>query len=198
MPTVSSLDDAASALERDNIAYLPLKAFCPKLAELFGLRPLLGLRSPVNSLARELNPANAPAQMQGVFHPNYLPLHADTALLLGQPRAAIFKGGGGEAQRNPDKPCHVIRVENGSFSELEWPALTEGEGYPWRNEPLDVSRLAALWTGECEEAVPVKAVIGTAAMALLTLGKAANKNEAEAMALELWAKRAKVAERPRL
>ena len=92
LPIASSLDEAASALDRDNIAYLPLEAFCPKLAELFTLRPLLGLRTPVNSLARELNPGHAPAQMQGVFHPNYLPLHAETAALLGQSRGCDFQG----------------------------------------------------------------------------------------------------------
>jgi len=189
LPLVSSFEEAAEALARVHFAYLPLEAFCPELVDLFELRPLLGLRTPVNSLARELNPANAPAQMQGVFHPNYLPLHAQTALLLGQPRAVIFKGGGGEAQRNPDKPCRTLVVEEGRQRELEWPALTEGESYPWRNEPLDVSRLAALWTGERDDAAPIKAVIGTAAMALLMLGRVQDRNEAEAMAAKLWAKR---------
>lgn len=191
LPTVSSLDEAATILERDSIAYLPLEAFCPKLAELFALRPLLGLRSPVNSLARELNPANAPAQMQGVFHPNYLPLHAETAMLLGQPRATIFKGGGGEAQRNPDKLCRAVVVDSSDQFELEWPALQEGDGYPWRDEPLDVSRLAALWTGEWDAAAPVDAVIGTAAMALHALGRTSSPDEADAMAAELWTKRAR-------
>jgi anthranilate phosphoribosyltransferase len=189
LPIVAGIDQAARALDRENFAYLPLEAFCPKLDELFELRPLLGLRTPVNSLARELNPGNAPVQMQGVFHPTYLPLHRETALLLGQPKAMIFKGGGGEAQRNPDKPCRAIMIENDAFAELEWPALGDGESYPWRNEPLDVGRLAALWTGEREDGAPVQAVIGTAAMALLMLGRAQDRTDAEAMAAELWAKR---------
>ena len=187
LATVSSFDEARGALDRDNIAYLPLEAFCPKLDELFGLRPTLGLRTPVNSLARELNPAGAPAQMQGVFHPNYLPLHAETALLLDQPRAAIFKGGGGEAQCNPDKPCRTVVIENGEQNELEWPALLEGESYPWRNEPLDVATLAALWTGDREEQAPISAVIATAAIALRLLGRASSRDGALAAARDLWA-----------
>lgn len=189
LPVIDDLGKADEALERHNIAYAPLEAFCPKLAELFTLRPLLGLRTPVNSLARELNPAKAPAQMQGVFHPTYLPLHAETTLLLDQPRAAIFKGGGGEAQRNPDKPCRTVLIENGRQRELEWPVLLEGESYPWRNEPLDVMRLAQLWSSERDETEPVKAATGTAAMALLMLGRASSQDEAEAMAKELWAER---------
>ncbi len=74
---------------------------CPPLDGLFHLRPLLGLRSPVNSLARELNPFEARHQIQGVFHPTYLPLHQEAARLLGQPHAVIFKGGGGEASAIP-------------------------------------------------------------------------------------------------
>ena len=189
LATATSFDEANNALNRNNIAYLPLESFCPKLAELFNLRPLLGLRTPVNSLARELNPAGAPVQMQGVFHPTYLPLHAETALLLEQPRAVIFKGGGGEAQRNPDKSCRTTLIENGRLHELEWPALLEGESYPWRNEPLDVMRLAQLWTGERDEPEPVKAVTGTAAMALLMLRRANSQDEAETAARDLWAKR---------
>ncbi|MGI9418706.1 MAG: glycosyl transferase family protein [Geminicoccaceae bacterium] len=186
---VDSLAAATDTLVRENFAYLPLEAFCPELVSLFDLRPLLGLRTPVNSLARELNPACAEAQMQGVFHPNYIQLHAETALLLGQPKAAIFKGGGGEAQRNPDKPCRALVIGDEQQQELEWPALTEGEGYPWRNELLDVSRLAALWTGERDEAPPIQAVIGTTAMTLLMLDRANGREEAEALAAELWANR---------
>ncbi len=187
--TVSSLDEAASVLERAKIAYLPLEVFCPKLAELFTLRPMLGLRTPVNSLARELNPANAPAQMQGVFHPTYLRLHSETALLLRQPKAVIFKGGGGEAQRNPGKPCRATVIKNGASAELEWPALNSGDGYPWRNEPLDIGRLAELWTGAREDAAPIQVVTGTAAMALSMLGQAKGRDDADAMAIKLWAKR---------
>lgn len=189
LPTANSFDDAADILDREAFAYMPLEAFCPSLASLFELRPLLGLRTPVNSLARELNPVEAPAQIQGVFHPTYLPLHAETALLLGQPKAAIFKGGGGEAQRNPDKPCRTLIIGNSQQCELEWPPLQAGESYPWRREPLDVERLAALWAGDREDEAPTNAVIGTAAMALMLLGHATNPDEAEAAARDLWTKR---------
>lgn len=189
LPIVTDMGNAKSAMDRGNFAYLPLETYCPKLDELFALRPLLGLRTPVNSLARELNPANAQAQMQGVFHPAYLPLHRETALLLGQSRATIFKGGGGEAQRNPEKPCRVIVIEKGASSETEWPALAASESHPWRNEPLDVSRLAALWSGELEAPLPTEAVIGTAALALLMLDRARDRDEAEALAAALWAER---------
>ncbi len=195
LPMVTGFGEAADALDYGCFAYLPLENFCPRLAGLFDLRPLLGLRTPVNSLARELNPGLARTQIQGVFHPTYLPLHAETALLLDQPRATIFKGGGGEGQRNPDKPCRTMVIDNGGQYELEWPALQDGESYPWRKDSLDVARLAGLWAGDWEDQAPVDAIIGTVAMALHVLGRATNPDDAEAAARGLWAKRDRLSAR---
>jgi anthranilate phosphoribosyltransferase len=184
-----SLDEAAGRLREGNLAYVGLEDICPPVDALFDLRPLLGLRSAVNSFARELNPFRAPHQIQGVFHPPYLPLHQETARLLGQPQAAIFKGGGGEAQRNPEKPCRVSIVSAGDCYDEEWPALTPGEGYPWRNEPLEIERIAALWRGDLEAEAPAAAVVGTAAIALKLIGRARGIEEAQEMAWGMWADR---------
>jgi anthranilate phosphoribosyltransferase len=162
---------------------------CPELEALFHLRPLLGLRSPANSLARELNPFRAPHQIQGVFHPNYLPLHQETAQRLGQAHTLIIKGGGGEAQRNPDKPCRAFTLDDGAAGEALWPALSDGEPHPWRREPLEPVRLAGLWCGEWEAPGPVAAVVGTAAMTLKLLGRAQGIDEAEDLTRRLWKER---------
>ncbi len=188
LPVCHSQTAAKRALAQRNVAYLPLEAFCPPLADLFALRPLLGLRTPVNSAARALNPGQADAQLQGVFHPTYLPLQQATAQLLQQPRALIFKGGGGEAQRNPDKPCRAIRVQAGTAAEEVWPSLqAKGEApYPWRQEPLEVARLAAIWLGDEAPAAPLAAVLGTAAMALRLRDPALDPAAAMALARQHW------------
>lgn len=187
--TAASSAEAADQLDASGFAYLPLRVICPELEALFDLRPLLGLRTPANSLARELNPFAAPHQIQGVFHPTYLGLHQATGARLGQPRAVIFKGGGGEAQRNPDKACRTVTVDDGATGEVTWPALAEGESHPWRKEPLEPERLVALWRGEWQAPGPVAAVVGTAAMALKLLGRAAGIEEAEDQARRLWQER---------
>ena len=189
VPTCGSGPEAADRLGASGFAYLPLRAICPELEALFHLRSLLGLRSPVNSLARELNPFQAPYQIQGVFHPTYLPLHSETAQRLGQAHAVIFKGGGGEAQRNPDKPCRAATVERGALGETIWPALNDGEPHPWRREPLEPERLAGLWRGEWSARGPVAAVVGTVAMALQLLGRAPGIEKAEDQARRLWQER---------
>jgi anthranilate phosphoribosyltransferase len=187
----ASVREASRRLDATGFAYLPLRVICPELEVLFHLRPLLGLRSPANSLARELNPFSAPFQIQGVFHPTYLPLHQETAQRLGQAHAVIFKGGGGEGQRNPDKPCRALTVDAGVPGETLWPALTVDRQHPWRKEPLDVARLVALWRGDWEAPGPSAAVIGTTAMALELLGRAATIAEAEDQARRLWQERSR-------
>ena len=188
VPAARSAGEAAGLLDAHGLAYLPLETLCPPLAELFVLKPILGVRTAVNSVARELNPASAPAQLQGVFHPPYIPLHVATQTALGQRRALTFKGGGGEGQRNPDKPCRSVALAEGAAAELIWPQLA-ASGWPWRGEPLDTGRLAALWRGEWSEAAPAAAVTGTAAMALWLAGRAPNPAAADQLAAELWASR---------
>lgn len=46
---------------------------------------MFGLRSPVHTLTRLLNPLEAKHTIDGVFHPAYGPLHQQTAMLLKHP-----------------------------------------------------------------------------------------------------------------
>lgn len=189
LPVAGSLAEAARALERDGLAYLPVELLSPRLAELLALKERLGVRTAVNSLVRALDPARARARIVGVFHPPYLQLHAEAEQILGGGPCAIFKGGGGEAQRNPEKPCRVLRVEAGEVREELWPALLSEDRHPWRQEPLEPRRLHALWTGELQAPGPRAAVTGTAALALHLLGRAASQRQAQDLAEDLWRER---------
>lgn len=184
-----SLADAQQAMEQGHLAYIGLEQFCPALDRLFHLRPLLGVRTVVNSTSRALNPLAAQCQMQGVFHPPYRTAQQRVAALLGQPRAMIFKGGGGEVLRNPLKPCRVAWVRGGEVGEENWPATLPEETYAWREEPLAPDVVAALWQGKVDLPVPEAAVVGTAAMALQALGRATTTDDAEAQARWLWNQR---------
>ena len=148
-----------------------------------------GVRTAVNTFARALNPLGAAAQMIGVFHPNYSDTHMRTAKLLGQSRAAIFKGGGGEAQRNPEKVCDVLSLEAGEAVTTRWPVIYDGGRFPWREETLDPARVADLWRGEIDDAAPLAAVTGTVAIALRLLGEAHTLDDAQAMAEKMWCDR---------
>lgn len=101
IPLATNLTEAAAQLTQRQFAYLNLDDMSPALADMMGLRPILGLRSPVHTFARMLNPFAAPVLLQGVFHPGYMKLHRDAGVLLGQPALAVF--GAKAAKSNADR-----------------------------------------------------------------------------------------------
>lgn len=189
IPVSSSLADAARNLAETNFAYLPLENLSPMLQEIIELRPLLGLRSPVHTVARMLNPFGAPYLIQGIFHPGYRDIHQQAAVLLGQPHAAVLKGEGGEIERNPDQPCLVKRVSDGVLSEEEWPAMFTGPRH-LKDETMDIQRLRAVWKGDAEDEYATAAITGTAAIVLKLMGRADSTEAAESMARAMWDARA--------
>ncbi|GAB4268901.1 MAG: glycosyl transferase family protein [Methylomicrobium sp.] len=189
LEVATSLEEASQQLERRHFSYLPLQYFCPKLHEIIELRPLMGLRSPVHTLVRLLNPLNAKYSIQGIFHPGYRPVHQEAALLLNQPHAAVLKGEGGEVERNPDADCLVQCVCEGQLFDETWPRMFERRHI--KSESLDPSRLAAVWRGETDDEYGIAAVIGTAAIALKLLGKADSQEQAIQIAESFWEHRSK-------
>ena len=184
VPTSASLDEAAHALAARNFAYLPIDVLSPRIAEMLELRPILGLRSPVHTFARMLNPFGAPCMLQGVFHPSYMAIHRGAGALLGQPRLAVFRGEGGEVERRPNKPCEVMTVIEGQLDEERWPPMIEARQAP--DELMDLTRLAALWRGEIDDEYGEAALVGTIAIALRALGVAVDVADAEGRAKALW------------
>jgi len=187
--TALSVKDAKQQLSTQNFSYLSLEHICPKLYEMINLRPVMGLRSPVHTLVRLLNPCNAPHSIQGIFHPSYRQVHQKAALLLNQPHMAVLKGEGGETERNPDVECLVQSVHNGQLSDEIWPAL-----FPHRHvkaETLDPLQLSELWQGKLTDEFAEATVLGTTAVVLKLLGKAENQQQAEEIAKDFWAQRDK-------
>ena len=185
----SSIEQARLQLEQQHFSYLPLEHFCPKLHEIIELRPLMGLRSPVHTLVRLINPFNADYSIQGIFHPGYRPVHQQAAALLQQPHAAVLKGEGGETERNPDMECLVQSVHNGELFDENWPALFARRHV--KSEELDPRQLALIWQGSIEDEFAVSSIIGTAAIALKLLEKANTQQQAHQLAADYWSNRDK-------
>ena len=182
-----NLTQAVSSLERSNFAYLPLRNFCAPLDAIMQFRHLLGLRSPVNTLARLLNPLAAPHSIQSVFHPAYADLHQRADALLGQPAAMVFKGEGGEVEIKPQADTRVALMRDGRFSELIWPRTLAER--PTAAEQLDASHLRACWRGSINDDYGRSAVIATTAAALLLLAQAPTPGDATALADDYWINR---------
>lgn len=187
--SASSFNDAEQQLQSHNFAYISLAQFCPALNRMIHLRNLMGLRSPVHTLVRLINPFNALYSIQGIFHPGYRPVHQEVALLLEQPHMTVIKGEGGETERNPDMECLAQSVHNDLLSEETWPAL-----FPKRHikpDKLEPEQLIQVWRGSLSDEFSEASVIGTTAIALKLLGKVETQEEAQQKAREYWQKRNK-------
>ncbi|MDZ4296719.1 MAG: glycosyl transferase family protein [Moraxellaceae bacterium] len=187
LPVCTNWDQVGPALTQHQFAYMSLDNLCPTLGEIIGLRNVLGLRSPVHTLSRLLNPLDAPYVMQAIFHPAYRVSHQQAAKLLGYQNSCVIKGEGGEIERNPDGSCLALRLVDGEPVSEEWPPL-----FPLRHtaeEAFDLEHFLAVWRGEANHEYGEQAVIGTIAMSLRTLQKAANIDEAMAMATDWWQSR---------
>ena len=161
--------DARDRLAAGGFAYLPLRALLPGLDALLELRHLFGLRSPVNTAARLLDPARAGAGVDGVFHPPYLAVHLGVAERLGRPRLLVVKGAGGEAERTPAKPGTAHLWDGATRHELPLAAADLPPADP-AFETLD--SFAAVWRGSAAPARPLATIHATLALALLALGRA--------------------------
>ena len=178
--------DVARALQDRGFAYWPASAMAPALDRLLGLRRLFGLRSPVNTVARLLDPADAVASLDGVFHPPYIALHLAVAERLRRPALLVLKGGGGEAERPPAKAVTIhLKRDGEDVQEMTLPALCQGPK-PARDEPDGLAHLCSVWRGTRRDDVAVCTVTGTIAMALLALRRCPSIEHADSEARLVW------------
>ncbi len=178
VPQVKDPAKLTFALEHQRIAYMHLDGAAPELAHLLNLRPVLGLRSCMNTVCRMLDPGRAGVSVQGVFHPSYRALQTEASVLLARRALTVIKGGGGEFERHPGKRIETLGLRGGQLWQGEAAALS-----------VDTRRLNEvscsvedLWSGARQDPFAEAIVIGTAALALETLGVARPMGVAE----QLW------------
>ena len=182
-----SEQDVEYELEQHNFAYLPLEAISPVLSDLISLRNVMGLRSPIHTLARLINPFNAKATLQAIFHPAYRSSHQQTASRLGYQNSAVIKGEGGEFERNPDARTLICGIKNSELYEYELPKLTQERSLA--EEELNLEKFKAVWEGKQTHVYGETAVTETMGIALYTMGVCSTYDEAMLKAKELWATR---------
>jgi anthranilate phosphoribosyltransferase len=188
LSAAGSLQDAQTRLREQRFAYLPISKLSPLAAELIATRELFGLRSPLHTVARMLNPFNAPLSVMGVFHPNFAPIHQQAALLLGQENTLICKGEGGEFERIPDRAVELHGASAGAAWGETWETLIK-PGSEVKPARLNLNHFRAVWDGEVEDRYAEMAVTGTLALAIRALGIVNGAQEAQRMAMAWWRQR---------
>lgn len=189
----TSAEQAEQILAKSNICYIPLSAYCPELIPLLALRDKVGLRTPLNTVARSLNPCAAPFAIHGVFHKGYEKLHAQAALLTNEVNMVAFKGEGGESEVNPRVSNTVCGVHssNGSASyiEEEWPTyLQQASG---AHTEVSGEYLQKVWSGEIQDSYGDAAVISTIALLLKQFDREASQQQCLDLATQYWQARDK-------
>lgn len=184
IPLCTDWTQVAAALDRQQLAFIPLGSWMPELQRMIDLRNVLGLRSPIHSLARILNPLQARCGLQSIFHPGYQPVHRDASQLLGD-RVIVIKGEGGEIEVNPDSPCTLFGSSAEGIWEEEWPAISAQRHV--KPQQLDPAKLLAVWQGRETDEYGLQAIVGSIALALRGLG--ASREQASEQAQEVWVRR---------
>jgi anthranilate phosphoribosyltransferase len=187
LPVAANWQDVSLQLDEHGMSYLPLREYCPPLAELMQLRHILGLRSPVNTLARLLNPLAASCATQSIFHPAYGALHQEADKLLGQPRALVYKGDSGEIEIKPHADTRLMFLDHGNKREIFLPRSIET-----RVDSVDlpsVEPLRQLWRGESDTPYGLQATLATTAASLTLLTADTNLTTTMQQARALWAER---------
>ena len=174
-------------LQQQHFAYIPLEVISPILADLIALRNVMGLRSPIHTLVRLINPFNAKATLQAIFHPAYRGSHQQAAFRLGYKNSAVIKGEGGEFERNPDAKTLICGIKDGELYEHELPKLTDYRS-PIEEE-LDLALFKAVWDGQQSHDYGEIAVIETMGIALYTMGVCDSFEAAMQKAKTLWVNR---------
>ena len=179
--------DVEAQLNSENFSFLSMENLCPELQAIIDLRSTFGLRSPVHSFSRLLNPLNCPFVTQGVFHPGYGPSHQHGAKLLGYERLSILKGEGGECESNPDSVMKMHHCFGDELIEEEWPSI-----FPKRHvkpKELILDDLKSLWKGELDFEYGEGAIIGTLAYTARLMGKAESFDDCMLQAKTWWENR---------
>lgn len=167
IPLCRSWQTTEQALAEHSLAFIPLGDWAPQLQKMIDLRNTLGLRSPIHSLTRILNPLNARCGLQSIFHPGYQAVHREASQLLGD-CAIVIKGEGGEIEINPDATSHLYGTANGENWDEDWPALSAQRHV--KPDALEPQALLDFWRGESTNSYAKLAVISTMALALRGLG----------------------------
>ena len=184
IPLCHDWADVAQTLDEQQLAFISLESWMPQLQRMIDLRNILGLRSPIHSLTRIINPLKAQCGLQSIFHPGYQVTHREASQLLAD-TSIVIKGEGGEIEMNPDATSHLYGTTGGVDWDEQWPPLS-----PQRHvNPgvLEPQHLLAVWQGRAEDAYGRLAVIATIALGLR--GQGEPREAAFARAEQIWAQR---------
>jgi len=181
----ANFNQAGTLIKDTGFAYMDISKISLLTSQLIEIRQLLGLRVPLHTVVRMLNPFSAPLMLQSVFHPNYAEIHQQAAKLLQQPAVLAIKGEGGEIERIPERAVKLYGMTDNELWLEEWPSLLPPGKYLAETFP-DWDHYKAVWSGDEDDRYGKQAIVGSIALALRALGEVETHTEAHSRAQQLW------------
>lgn len=172
-----SPEQARQLLQKNGITYLPLRHFAPQAETMLGWKRRYGLRTPINTVVRALNPGGARYGLRGSFHPGFQQLHAEVEAEIGNTQAVIsFKGQSGESEYNPKVSQTVWLGQPDSVHSFYWAEqmLTD----------LPLSTRCPFNTPKSEQVMMANTVVATLSAILFT--ECQDREQAFRKAYLLW------------
>ena len=118
-------DAVQRMIESVGLGYLSAPRFAPEWHALLPLRRQFGLRTVLNSVEKFLNPANAPYQLSGFYHGNYI--KRLRAVQTGARRSYIVQGEEGSVEMAVGRKTHVFAEDAANDLILDPSALGHTE-----------------------------------------------------------------------
>ncbi|QNT08067.1 glycosyl transferase family protein [Marinomonas arctica] len=184
-----SREQLKKALQANHFAYMPLTKIDESLGRMMDLKYVLGLRSPVNTVVRMMNPFCADHSVHGVFHRGYDELHLSASEQLGDASVLVFRGGNGEAEVNPERDVTLGKWQDGMASWSDWPKAEQQ--HKRLKDNVDLSRLTDHWRGHQLDQFGEQAVRQTIASVAGLLYGVTSHEECLVLADSIWLKRDK-------
>lgn len=185
-PISNDWNAVEQALTNSGFAFMPLQRLCAPLQRLIDFRCQLGLRSPVHTLCRLLNPLRAESSLQSVFHPSYASIHQRAAQILGHKNLAIIKGDGGECELRPQADSDIYWLKNTVTQRARWRRQLHGKPPA---SAMDIGQLTSVWRGSVRDSYAEQAIFGTLALAFSVINQQPDQNACMQMAQQCWASR---------
>ncbi len=184
----ASLVKAEQQLKSTGFSYLPISTLSTLTNELIATRDLFGLRAPLHTVARMLNPFHAPLSVMGVFHPNFATIHQQAARLLGQSNTLICKGEGGEFERIPERSSIMYGMTDQQDWSETWDKLLK-PGSVVKPERLNLNHFRSVWDGDVQDHYAELAITGTLAWVIRAMQIENTPENAHSLANEWWQQR---------
>lgn len=163
--------DVTGMIEKTGFGFLHAAHFMPAWHNLTPIRRLFGLRTVLNTVEKLFNPANAPYQISGFFHANYIKRIRSTQ--SGQQASWIVQGEEGSIEMRAGRrtPIYGVRAEDDLILDTHQLGLPPQEREPI---PPDISLHAQLNASVLagQPSPAANQVILTAGAILMLLGAA--------------------------